>query len=110
MLPIDPARVRRASSYGSETARDYSYTSQGADELTGAANCQEAVEMVVDVIRRACEDVGSASSSSSLGGYSGPGQKFIVDEDVVGLADAQKMTSMFAKMEYGVKRLLWLGG
>jgi len=28
----------------------------------------------------------------------------------VGLADAQKMTSMFAKMEYGVKRLLWLGG
>ncbi|KAE9409523.1 hypothetical protein BT96DRAFT_872168 [Gymnopus androsaceus JB14] len=98
MLPIDPARVRRASSYGSETARDYSYTSQGADELTGAANCQEAVEMVVDVIRRACEDIGSAR------------QKFIVDEDVVGLADAQKMTSMFAKMEYGVKRLLWLGG
>jgi hypothetical protein len=26
------------------------------------------------------------------------------------LAEAQKMTSMYAKMEYGVKRLLWLGG
>lgn len=26
------------------------------------------------------------------------------------LAEAQRMTSMYAKMEYGVKRLLWLGG
>jgi hypothetical protein len=25
------------------------------------------------------------------------------------LADAQKVTSVYAKMEYGVKRLLWLG-
>jgi hypothetical protein len=26
------------------------------------------------------------------------------------LVDAQRMTSVYAKMEYGVKRLLWLGG
>jgi len=26
------------------------------------------------------------------------------------LAEARKMTGMYAKMEYGVKRLLWLGG
>jgi len=26
------------------------------------------------------------------------------------LAEAQRMTSVYAKMEYGVKRLLWLGG
>ena len=25
------------------------------------------------------------------------------------LAEAQRMTSVYAKMEYGVKRLLWLG-
>lgn len=31
--------------------------------------------------------------------------------DYVGsLTEAQKMTSVYAKMEYGVKRLLWLGG
>ena len=30
--------------------------------------------------------------------------------DGVSLAEAQKMTSVIAKMEYGVKRLLWLGG
>ncbi len=30
--------------------------------------------------------------------------------DDFSLAEAQKMTSMYAKMEYGVKRLLWLGG
>ena len=26
------------------------------------------------------------------------------------LMEAEKMTSVYAKMEYGVKRLLWLGG
>jgi len=26
------------------------------------------------------------------------------------LAEAQRITSVYAKMEYGVKRLLWLGG
>lgn len=100
MLPIDPTRVRRGSSYGSTI--EYS---QAADELTGAANCKEAVDLVVDVIRRACEDVGSAATESRSGA-----DQFVVEEDVVGLADAQKMTSMYAKMEYGVKRLLWLGG
>jgi hypothetical protein len=29
---------------------------------------------------------------------------------VFSLVDAQRMTSVYAKMEYGVKRLLWLGG
>jgi len=28
---------------------------------------------------------------------------------IFSLAEAQKMTSVYAKMEYGVKRLLWLG-
>lgn len=123
MLSIDPARAvrRSSSSYGGgntssgkgtgEYEYDYSYGTQSSEEVVGAANCQEAVDMVVDVIRRACVDVGGvAGSGSGLGGGGYLGQEFVVDEDVVGLADAQKMTSMFAKMEYGVKRLLWLGG
>ncbi|KAF5373719.1 hypothetical protein D9758_000704 [Tetrapyrgos nigripes] len=93
ILPIDPARVRRATSMGG--GEEYT---EGADELEGAQNCKEAVEMVVDSIRKACEDVGVAEA------------EFLKDEDVVGLAEAQRMTSMYAKMEYGVKRLLWLGG
>lgn len=101
MLPIDPTRVRRGSSYGSTI--EYS---QAADELTSAANCKEAVDLVVDVIRRACDDVGSAATAETRPGT----DEFVVEEDVVGLADAQKMTSVYAKMEYGVKRLLWLGG
>lgn len=28
---------------------------------------------------------------------------------VLSVAEAQRMTSVYAKMEYGVKRLLWLG-
>jgi len=53
---------------------------------------------MVDMIRQACEDLGSAH------GY------IVSDGDVVSLLDAQRMTSVYAKMEYGVKRLLWLGG
>jgi len=91
ILPVDPARAGRTSSVVSE----YSATS---DEMTGAATCREAVDLVVERIRRACDDVGGGQGT------------FITEEDVVSLAEAQQMTSVYAKMEYGVKRLLWLGG
>ncbi|KAL0946732.1 hypothetical protein HGRIS_012911 [Hohenbuehelia grisea] len=91
VLPIDPARIRRGPSSGGLYA-------ETADELTGAANCRDAADMIVESIRRACEDIGNTRPD------------FVSYEDVVSLADAQRMTSMYAKMEYGVKRLLWLGG
>ncbi|KAJ7219415.1 SacI homology domain-containing protein [Mycena pura] len=99
-LPIDPARTRRASSVGSGGA----YV-DSAEELSGAASCREAVELMVDSIRRACEEMGNdgAGHDAGAGGL-------VTEEDVVGLPEAQRMTSMYAKMEYGVKRLLWLGG
>ncbi|KAJ7097797.1 SacI homology domain-containing protein [Mycena belliarum] len=99
VLPIDPARTRRASSVGGGGA----YV-DSAEELSGAGSCREAVDLMVDSIRRACEDIGN----DGRGGENGTG--LVADEDVVGLAEAQRMTSMYAKMEYGVKRLLWLGG
>ncbi|KAG6860598.1 hypothetical protein C0995_009488 [Termitomyces sp. Mi166 len=93
VLPIDPARTRRGSSFGGSV--DYI---DAADELSSAASCQEAAEMIVDNIQRACEDIGGAQG------------EFVKEEDVVSLTEAQRMTSVYAKMEYGVKRLLWLGG
>ena len=48
-LPIDPARSRRENGSFFEPA----------DELTGAGNCQEAVDMMVDAIHRACIDIGN---------------------------------------------------
>jgi hypothetical protein len=68
---------------------------------------------MVNNIKRACEDAGNSP--------------VITDRDVVrwvtrracfyhtilissSLIEAQKMTSIYAKMEYGVKRLIWLGG
>ncbi|PPQ91427.1 hypothetical protein CVT25_014315 [Psilocybe cyanescens] len=96
VLPIDPGRVRKHSSYASEVTDGGGGMS---DEMNGAATCREAVDLIVERIERACEDVGGAQ-----------GKDFIVGEDVVGLAEAQRMTSVYAKMEYGVKRLLWLGG
>lgn len=108
-LPIDPARSRRENGSFFEPA----------DELTGVSNCKEAVDVMAEAIYRACQDAG--------GGHG----EFIKEESVVrcvvsvllqsclvlttlfrchSLAEAQRMTSVYAKMEYGVKRLLWLGG
>ncbi|KAG1770369.1 SacI homology domain-containing protein [Suillus placidus] len=86
-LPVDPARVRSGSSTG---------YAEPADDLAGATTCKQVVEMMVESIKRACEDAGNSP--------------VIMDRDVVSLTEAQKMTSIYAKMEYGVKRLIWLGG
>ncbi|KAI0362423.1 hypothetical protein OH77DRAFT_1467127 [Trametes cingulata] len=86
-LPIDPARARR------ETGSFI----QATDELANAKNCKEAVDMIVGAIHQACKDIGNDH------------REFVTEADVVSLAEAQRMTSVYAKMEYGVKRLLWLG-
>ncbi|CAL1705121.1 unnamed protein product [Somion occarium] len=88
VLPIDPARNRR----------DNGSFIEPADELTGASNCKEIVDLMVQAIQKACMDVGNGH------------EDFVIEEDVVSLAEAQRMTSVYSKMEYGVKRLLWLGG
>ncbi|KAF8212087.1 SacI homology domain-containing protein [Mycena galopus ATCC 62051] len=96
VLPIDPARTRRTSSFGgTQTYVD------SAEELSGAGSCREVVDLMVDSIRRACEEMGNDGRiGRALWGWL-PRRM---------LAEAQRMTSMYAKMEYGVKRLLWLGG
>lgn len=48
-LPIDPARSRR----------DNGSFVEPADELTGAANCKEVVDLMVGAIHKACMDVGN---------------------------------------------------
>ncbi|KAG8217577.1 putative phosphatidylinositide phosphatase [Butyriboletus roseoflavus] len=87
-LPVGSARVRNGSRY-----------TEPADDLASAKSCKEAVDLIVDAIKRACEDIGSAS-----------GDDFTSEEDIVSVSEAQRTTSIYAKMEYGVKRLLWLGG
>ena len=104
VLPIDPTRR--------ETSDQYVELS---DEMQRASSCREAADLIVGKIQDACEDVGGGHGS------------FVTDEDVVrfvsfffsvaqvsvsffgSLSDARRTTSVYAKMEYGVKRLLWLG-
>lgn len=86
-LPIDPARARRTTGSFEETA----------DDLSWAKNCKEAVEMIVSTIQRAVEDVG------------GPREDIVREEAIMTLAEAQRTTTVMSKMEYGIKRLLWLG-
>jgi len=110
VLPIDPARTRRETSAISDQYVEIS------DEMQGASSCREAVDLIVDRIYHACEDMGGGQG------------RFVTEEDVVrlvyvflcaynvdflfffSLEEARRMTSVYAKMEYGVKRLLWLGG
>jgi hypothetical protein len=42
-----------------------------SDEITGAATCREAVDLVVERIQRACDDVGGGQGT------------FVTEEDVV---------------------------
>jgi phosphatidylinositol 4-phosphatase len=57
MLPIDPTRSRRTSSIGGE--RDY-IEPENDILLNGATNCKQAVEYVVDYLKKACEEIGSS--------------------------------------------------
>jgi len=66
VLPIDPGRGLVSSASSGEVE----YT-EGADELSGAGSCQEAVGMIVECIRKACEDVGGGQGD------------FVVEGDVV---------------------------
>ena len=43
-----------------------------ADDLASATSCKEAVDIIVDAIKRACEDVGNAS-----------GDDFVTEGDIV---------------------------
>jgi phosphatidylinositol 4-phosphatase len=47
-LPVDPTRTGPGADAG---------YAEPADDLTGASTCKEAVELMVDMIRRACEDI-----------------------------------------------------
>lgn len=88
------------------------------EDYGGATTCREVADWIVAKIWSACEDVGGGSGSSASVGFRHNTTRegavrlsddFVRDGDVVSLAEAQRMTSVYAKMEYGVKRLLWLG-
>ena len=64
VLPVDPARIRRSSSTG-----DGLYA-EASDEISNAATCREAVDLIVDSIERASKEEG--------------GKANVVKEDVVG--------------------------
>lgn len=88
-LPIDPARIRR-------TTGSFEEPVTGSDHLW-VTNCKEAVDAMVDTIAQA---VKSCS----------PDQVFELEKGpIVSLQEAQRSTTVMAKMEYEFKRLLWLG-
>lgn len=86
-LPVDPTRMRRTTGSFEETA----------NELSWAKTCKEAIDSIVDTIQHAVADAGGNASD------------LVKEEDIVSLKEAQKATTVMAKMEYGLKRLIWLG-
>ncbi|KAI0277671.1 SacI homology domain-containing protein [Russula aff. rugulosa BPL654] len=113
-LPIDRARREASGSAFVEPS--------APDDLASVNTCQEAVDLMVDAIVNACGDAHAHahthahahdSAMSDLGKGKGDVDvdvPLVRNKDIVSLAEARKMTGMYAKMEYGVKRLLWLGG
>lgn len=67
VLPIDPARSRREMSGASEQYVEIS------DEMQGASSCREAVDLIVDRICGACEEIGGGQG------------RFVSEDDVVRL-------------------------
>ena len=61
-LPVDPARSRRETGSIIEPA----------DELSGAKNCKEAVDLMVESIVKACQDAGVGNQPN-----------FVVEEPIV---------------------------
>lgn len=66
VLPIDPTRTRKEMSAVSDQYVELS------DEMQRASSCREAVDLIVNRIQDACEDMGG-------GGHG----KFVTEEDVV---------------------------
>lgn len=54
VLPIDPARIRRSSSTG-----DGMYA-EASDEMSVAATCKEAVDLIVESIEQGCREEGGS--------------------------------------------------
>ena len=73
-LPIDPARSRRGTGSFEETA---------GDDLAGARSCREAVEVMVEAIRRACVDIGGGGGSTISAGEGGKDGEFVKEVDIV---------------------------
>lgn len=74
---------------------------RGKDET-----CREVVDRLVARIREEC-----VRAAGSIGGYVGGharGDDFVVNADVVSLAEAQKVTSLMSRADYAIKRMLWL--
>jgi hypothetical protein len=73
-------------------------TDKDVDGLANPSTCREAVMNLVGTIASACQDSGAGDTPD-----------FLQEQAIVSLEEAQKLTSLYAKMEYGFKRLLWLG-
>ncbi|KAG8963113.1 hypothetical protein FRC03_003389 [Tulasnella sp. 419] len=76
-------------------------TDSGVEELIhphGEHTCQQVVDRITDTIRQACMTFGRGTNDD-----------FIKEEDIVSLAEAQRLASLYSKFEYALKRMLWLG-
>jgi len=60
--------------------------------------CKRSVDQIVAEIQKACVAAGKVVPHD-----------FVVEQDVVSVAEAQRLASIYSKFEYGFKRLLWLG-
>ncbi|KZO95798.1 hypothetical protein CALVIDRAFT_482345 [Calocera viscosa TUFC12733] len=66
-------------------------------DVVPVTSCRHAVDVIVDTIVRACKDTEAPQKKD-----------FVREQDIISLAEAQRETTVYAKMEYYLKRRLWL--
>jgi len=82
------------------------YTKEGVESEVGGypsgfgrrgKTCEESVGEMCAVLVRACRQAGVNP------------QNLLIERDIVSVTEAERTTPVFAKAEYAIKRLLWLG-
>jgi len=89
-LPVDYTKERAGSEAVGYGALPSGFVRRGK-------TCQENIGEMCEVLLSACAQAGLD-----------PGN-LIVERDIVSVAEAERTTPVFAKAEYAIKRLLWLG-
>jgi len=90
-LPEDTqfAAFKALPTSGSSRARDL--------DAVPFTSCREAVNVIVDTVVRACKDDEVPQKND-----------FVRTQDIISLAEAQRETTVYSKLEYYLKRRLWL--
>ncbi|PVG02589.1 hypothetical protein CPB86DRAFT_861460 [Serendipita vermifera] len=76
---------------------DTTHKTQNMESPGVASTPREMVDKMVNVLIKLCDEFGVVDD------------QFVREQDIVSIAEAQRSTTLYARFEYNLKRMLWLG-